>query len=139
MEFEGFGAQQVNITLFEKKQHFSVSAFCNTKVGLKNYKIPIPLSFIFMYSQAQFMLYIINNEKFSLKSELQGVEGLHITSERRGRNLTKKTESQVRKDRWMSKPVNAIYSNIKPIFEISAVFKYLQSQNLKTVPEFTGL
>lgn len=42
------------------------------------------------------------------------------------------------KDRWMSKPVNAIYSDIKPIFEIS-VFRYLQSQNLQTVPEFTGL
>lgn len=85
------------------------------------------------------MLYILKIEKFSLKSELQQVERLHITTERRGMNLTKKTGSQVRKDIWVSKPVNAIYSDIKPIFKISAVFRYLQSQSLQTVPEFIGL
>lgn len=45
MEFKGFGTQQVDITLFEEKQHISVSAFCNSKVGLKNYKMLIPPQF----------------------------------------------------------------------------------------------
>lgn len=39
------GTQQVNITLFEENQHISVSAFCNSKVGLKNYKMLIPPQF----------------------------------------------------------------------------------------------
>lgn len=85
------------------------------------------------------MFYTLKIEKFSLKSELQQAEGLHITTERRGRNLTKKTGSHVRKDRQMSKAVNPIYSHIKPIFEISAVSRYLQSQSLQTVPEFIVL
>lgn len=44
------------------------------------------------------------------------MERLHSTSDRKGRNVIKKTGSQVGKDRWMSKPANATYSDIKPIF-----------------------
>lgn len=39
MEFKSFGTQQADITMFEEKQHISVGAFCNSKVGLKNYKM----------------------------------------------------------------------------------------------------
>lgn len=39
----------------------------------------------------------------------------------------------------MSDPVNIIYSDVKPIFEISAIFRYFQSQNLQTVTEFIGV
>lgn len=57
----------------------------------------------------------------------------------KGDELHKENKSHMRKDRWMSETVNTIYSDVKSMFEISVIFRYLQSQNLQTVTEFIGL
>lgn len=126
MEFFGFGAQQVNITLFEKKQYILVGVFCNNKVGLKNYKMPIPSVLSLCMAKCN-ALYPKKMQIFHWEVSYNEWKD-SILFQKEGGGTWKRKQSQVRKDRWMSKPVNAIYSDIKPIFEISAVFRYLQSR-----------